>query len=83
MSLLDLSLLLFILFTALVNLGFTILTYRSQKVQISFMIDRIEDLQSKIGTLGKVLKIFEEETQILQRRNEQLSVKQRFNRQQR
>ena len=54
---------------------------RSQELQISYIMDRTEDLQSKIGTLSKVLKIFEEETQILQRRNDQQQLKQRFNRQ--
>lgn len=55
---------------------------RSQELQISYIIDRTEDLQGKISTLGKVLKIFEDETQILQRRNvQQQELKQRFNRQ--
>jgi hypothetical protein len=50
---------------------------KSQSLQISYMADRADDLQQKIGILGKVLKIFEDETQILQRRNEQ-TLKQRF-----
>jgi membrane protein implicated in regulation of membrane protease activity len=55
---------------------------RSQELQISYIIDRTEDLQGKLGTVGKVLKIFEDETQILQRRNaQQQELKQRFNRQ--
>ena len=65
-------------------LSLTYYTYRrnrSQELQISYIIDRTEDLQGKISTLGKVLKIFEDETQILQRRNvQQQELKQRFNR---
>lgn len=50
---------------------------KSQSLQISYMADRADDLQQKIGILGKVLKIFEDETQILQKRNE-VTLKQRF-----
>jgi hypothetical protein len=50
---------------------------KSQSLQVSYMADRLDDLQQKIGILGKVLKIFEDETQILQRRNEH-TIKQRF-----
>jgi hypothetical protein len=53
---------------------------RKQLLHVSYLIDKVDDTQNKIGILGKVLKIFEEETQILQRRNEQLNIKQRFNR---
>lgn len=47
---------------------------------MSYLIDKVDDTQNKIGILGKVLRIFEDETQILQRRNEQTAIKQRFNR---
>jgi len=53
---------------------------RKQLLHMSYLIDKVDDTQNKIGILGKVLRIFEDETQILQRRNEQTAIKQRFNR---
>ncbi len=51
---------------------------KRQELLLSHIVSRADDLEAKMVILGKVLKIFEEETQILQRRNEQTAVKQRF-----
>lgn len=51
---------------------------KSQALQMMYLLEKQEDFQSKLSTVGTVLKIFEEETKILQRRNEANTLKQRF-----
>ncbi len=51
---------------------------KSQGLQMMYLLEKQEDFQNKLATVGTVLKIFEEETKILQRRNEQNTLKQRF-----
>ena len=51
---------------------------KRQELLLSHIMSRTDDLQAKMVVLGRVLKIFEDETQILQKRNDQMAVKQRF-----
>ena len=46
----------------------------------SHILTKVNELEKNNNTLGKVMKIFEEETQILRRRSEKNAVKDRFHR---
>jgi hypothetical protein len=46
----------------------------------SHILTKVNELEKNNNTLGKVMKIFEEETQILRRRSEKTAVKDRFHR---
>lgn len=72
-------------FGVFINVGFSIAMawqiYKmreSHNIQMSYMLEKQEDFQNKLSTAGTVLKIFEDETQILKKRNEQNALKQRF-----
>lgn len=49
-----------------------------QDLLLKHINDRTDNLQSNLVILAKVIKIFEDETQILHKKNEQNAIKQRF-----
>ena len=51
----------------------------TQRRYYIYTVEKNEEIQNKIGILSKVLKIFEDETQVLQKRNENIqALQERF-----
>jgi hypothetical protein len=50
------------------------------KVYISYVNGKSEDLEKNLNTLGRVMLVYEEATQILKRRNEAAQLTERFHR---
>lgn len=55
-------------------------TNKTLEIYSSHFLTKIGELEKNSNTLGKVMKIFEDETQILKRRNENSALKDRFQR---
>jgi hypothetical protein len=52
--------------------------YRRSSRRDSVLIHKVIETEKNLLILGKVVKIFEDETQILKKRNEQAAVRDRF-----
>jgi len=75
----------FLNFMATVALGvWVVISHRKQthtlELYSSHFLAKVGELEKNNNTLGKVMKIFEDETQILKRRNENMALKDRFQR---
>lgn len=47
---------------------------------ISYMVDKNDELEKNVNTLGRVMKIYEDATQILKRKKESKHLHERFTR---
>ncbi len=52
--------------------------YRRSNRRDSVLIHKVMETEKNLLILGKVVKVFEDETQILKKRNEQAAVRDRF-----
>lgn len=67
--------------TGVLALGFMLWKLSRQvKIYISYVSGKSDEMEKNLNTLGRVMLVYEEATQILKRRNESAQLTERFHR---